>query len=366
MGLSVQAFLSFLLPVVSLPSYVGVWTEATNELPNSKLPDVPVSGNGVVGALLDATSTTLTIAIGSTNAWSCKASTVPGAIVPGHCGKISLGGLTVKGGVSFLNMSQTISSATLGSAWQSANGGLLITRTRIHPTLNVLATALSYYPPPSSNDPLNVNVSLWSAAASSAHAAPAPISCGCAAQQHPIACGDNAPLVFTERSGTSGNFSAATPRPYLATIAAAFVGGGGVTTSAAFSPPGGAWGVNTAVSVPPGLDSLWIVAGVGESYSATASDPSPAALSLVSNFSSAAALAALEAASDAWWLEFWSRSSVALPPPYLQTLFDGANYILGATAATAAAPADTAPPGLYGVWATSDDCDWNGDYTLGE
>ena len=35
-----------------------------------------------------------------------------------------------------------------------------------------------------------------------------------------------------------------------------------------------------------------------------------------------------------------------------------------APAATASVDPSVPPPGLYGVWATSDSCSWNGDYTL--
>lgn len=39
-----------------IPSQVGQWTTYTNALPDPKLPDVPLLGNGQLGILLDAHS----------------------------------------------------------------------------------------------------------------------------------------------------------------------------------------------------------------------------------------------------------------------------------------------------------------------
>jgi hypothetical protein len=71
---------------------------------------------------------------------------------------------------------------------------------------------------------------------------------------------------------------------------------------------------------------------------------------------------AIKADAASWWRAFWGRSSVSLPgQPGLEALWNGAAYAL---AATASVDPSVPPPGLYGVWATSDSCSWNGDYTL--
>ena len=95
--LTALLFSLFVITCVSdttTPSYVGVWDTPPNALPNNKLPDVPLSGNGVTGVLLDASNDSLFTYLGLTNAWSCRAGPSQNATVRGHCGKIAFGGLT--------------------------------------------------------------------------------------------------------------------------------------------------------------------------------------------------------------------------------------------------------------------------------
>ena len=93
---------------------------------------------------------------------------------------------------------------------------------------------------------------------------------------------------------------------------------------------------------------------VYERESTTKADPSAdAVLQAVG-----ADAAAIAAAAASWWRDFWGRSSVSLPgQPGLEALWNGAAYAL---AATSSVDPSVPPPGLYGVWATSDGCNWNG------
>ncbi len=365
----------------NLPTYVGVWTTPTNALPAKQLPDVPISGNGQLGLLLDTRAApfppsppppgaaSFSIWFSSNDMWSCRAPP-PGSAVAGNCGKVALGGvtLTLPPGLAFANFTQALASGELGSAWATAGGGLLTTRTRVHPSAAVATTALAWRPGAGDAPALALNATTWVREATPAHAAPAPAAVFCAAADGaPVPCGSPAAAAFGASRVASSGAAAYEPLARWAALATALVGGGGggggaasAQPGAALTPHGAAWGATFAFSLAGGGAGATLVTAEAEAASyAAGADPGPAAAAAA--LAAAAAPAAVAAASDAFWAAFYGKSSVALPPPYLQELYDGAAYVLGCTAA---ARAGAAPPGLYGVWATADDCAWNGDYTL--
>ena len=82
-------------------------------------------------------------------------------------------------------------------------------------------------------------------------------------------------------------------------------------------------------------------------------DPSPAALKLLKSvLDSSSGVVDVVMNSSKFWLEFWQVASVSLPSqPVIESMMYGAQYILACTSATSNA---SPGPGLYGVWATSD------------
>jgi len=117
--------------------------------------------------------------------------------------------------------------------------------------------------------------------------------------------------------------------------------------------------VGSVVSLAAGSSVTLLVAeaeAIGSEACKT--DPSFRAVSLSSSLDPDA----IDSSSSAFWKAYWGRSALFLPTrPRVQQLWYGASY---AMALTASRDPSTAPPGLYGVFATSDGCLWNGDYTL--
>ncbi|MCF7855843.1 MAG: hypothetical protein K9N51_13670, partial [Candidatus Pacebacteria bacterium] len=60
-----------------------------------------------------------------------------------------------------------------------------------------------------------------------------------------------------------------------------------------------------------------------------------------------------------WWAEFWAESLVEISDPFLEQNYYAANYCVGS-----ALRDPEFPTGLYGLWVTSDDPRWAGDYHL--
>lgn len=70
--------------------------------------------------------------------------------------------------------------------------------------------------------------------------------------------------------------------------------------------------------------------------------------------------AALRAASDAWWDEFWSASQVSLPDhPDVEHYWYLSHYIMACCS-----DPESYAPGLFGNFITSDTPNWGGDYHL--
>jgi alpha-L-fucosidase 2 len=89
-----------------------------------------------------------------------------------------------------------------------------------------------------------------------------------------------------------------------------------------------------------------------------AEDPLAAALAMAHE-SNAAMVATLEEKHREWWRAFWERSLVEISDPLLEQNYYVANY------AIASALRDPEfPTGLFGLWVTSDDPRWAGDYHL--
>ena len=70
-------------------------------------------------------------------------------------------------------------------------------------------------------------------------------------------------------------------------------------------------------------------------------------------------LRSLRAEHDAWWLDFWSRSLVEFDDAVIMRAYYLSQYVMG----SASRDPDFPPP-LFGVWATTDDRAWSGDYHL--
>ena len=70
-------------------------------------------------------------------------------------------------------------------------------------------------------------------------------------------------------------------------------------------------------------------------------------------------LAWIRAAHATWWKEWWSRSRVTTGDAELDRFYHGQVYLLGAGVRK-----DKFPPGLYGIWVTTDNAKWHNDFHL--
>ena len=107
-------------------------------------------------------------------------------------------------------------------------------------------------------------------------------------------------------------------------------------------------------------------AAAGGTGSGGPCDPLPVALAAAAKHSAAtpagreAAVAALRAAHDTFWVAFWSNSSISLPTERAtEALWYSAQWLIG----SASRPGKVAP-GLWGPWVHTDQPGWEGDFTL--
>ena len=70
-------------------------------------------------------------------------------------------------------------------------------------------------------------------------------------------------------------------------------------------------------------------------------------------------LQAMRSAHETWWKTWWGRSRIAIGDRELERFYYGQVYLLGATARPG-----LVPPGLYGIWVTTDNPGWHNDYHM--
>ena len=70
-------------------------------------------------------------------------------------------------------------------------------------------------------------------------------------------------------------------------------------------------------------------------------------------------LARIRAAHEAWWKAWWARSRIATGDAELDRFYCGQVYLLGAGVRSG-----KFPPGLYGIWVTTDSPRWHNDFHL--
>ena len=89
-----------------------------------------------------------------------------------------------------------------------------------------------------------------------------------------------------------------------------------------------------------------------------AKDPLAAALAMALKLSMKQ-VNTLLARHKEWWREFWAESTIEIGDPFLEKTYYMANYTLGS-----ALRDPEFSTGLFGLWVTSDDPRWAGDYHL--
>lgn len=105
------------------------------------------------------------------------------------------------------------------------------------------------------------------------------------------------------------------------------------------------------------------VGGGGQTYNyqdkLQTEEPTEEAGSLGAEYAKENALEELRTAHEHWWKDYWMKSYINIGDEEFHRYYYGSLYYMGA-----AARKDTLAPGLYGIWATTDQSKWNGDYHL--
>ena len=385
---------AILVPVQPTPpSVVGSWQNYPNALPTTQMSQVPLLGNGLLGVALDAHNDgnaeynsigpgqmkSIDLWINSNYFWSCTScgASDPDKTVPACCSTAAFGGLSlrVNSTLSFpiFSATEAISNGELSASIITSNGGSINVAVRIHPSEKVIISNFSWSPGP--GDPLSVeiDIAVWTLGKSrlseSGTGIPAPWASGCAdaVTLQPVTCGGSTiPLIFASRNASTVD---ALVMPVSAALAAGLWLGPSSTfvsaivqNNAPVYPPTLPFETSMRVSMSKGS---WAAAVVAEAETRGLSlvDPVAQALSLASA-TLAAPQNSISVASDSWWLDYWSKSSISLPEwPAIEEFWFSALYILACTSATEANE-EVVAPGLYGVWVTVDGPNWHGDYTL--
>ena len=101
-----------------------------------------------------------------------------------------------------------------------------------------------------------------------------------------------------------------------------------------------------------------VTVAVAMQSSLDAKEPLPAALEMARGLTAEKVAKLLEGHAQ-WWRDFWAKSLIEIGDPVLEQTYYAANYELGS-----ALRDPEFPTGLFGLWVTSDDPRWNGDYHL--
>jgi hypothetical protein len=380
--------------VPSPPAFVGVWSSYPRALPSLQLPQVPLTGNGAIGAALDAhnsvtppdalgpgSSNSLDVWVNSNGFWSCTScrGTDPDNTVPACCSTAAFGGVSFRVTPTFpgssplprFSATQALANGALAATLSTASGGEFALTLRVHPRDRLLVANFSWAPAPNDPPSVEVEAAVWVLGKGAIEGSwdtglPAPWGAGCLSLRTGARqpCGGPEQAVFASRNASTVN---ATVMPVSAALVMGLSAGPGATilgyavgNDAPVHPPTLPFEARARISVPGGSWGLAAFAQA-ETRGPGLGDPVPLAWATLADGRGGAGVAD---ASDAWWAATWAKSAVALPAqPAVEASWFGAQYVLAATSATTSSD-DLPAPGLYGVWVTADGPNWHGDYTL--
>ena len=380
------------------PPHVGTWAAYPRALPALQLPQVPLTGNGVLGAALDAhnaptppgalgpgSANAIDVWINSNGFWSC---TSCGSTDPDHteqpngcCSTAALGGVSFRVTGTFpgasplprFSASQALANGALSASLFTAAGGEFRLNLRMHPAARLLSANFTWLPAAGDPPAVEVAAAVWalgkgSLGGSWSTGTPAPWGAGClnlrSGAREPCAGGGGGPAqaVFASRNASTVD---ATVMPLSAALAVALWLGPGVealgaavANDAPAYPPTLPFEAVARVTVPGGAHGLAFIAQA-ETRGPGLGDPVPLAWATLASGRGFE----VPSAADAWWAGTWAKSAISLPAqPAMEAAWYGSQYILACTSATTSS--DDAPaPGLYGVWVSADGPNWHGDYS---
>eukprot|EP01060_Flectonema_neradi_P038580 TRINITY_DN814_c0_g1_i3.p1 TRINITY_DN814_c0_g1~~TRINITY_DN814_c0_g1_i3.p1 ORF type:complete len:764 (+),score=169.98 TRINITY_DN814_c0_g1_i3:52-2343(+) len=337
----------------------GEWDGDISGMPNAKLPQSPLLGNGYTGIAIDYRSNQTANKIGPGNGgsvdfwvntntmWQCANATQPqAAFPPPRCQRIAFGGYSIRpfSSVSSFSAVEEIETATLHTN-QSTASGILNTKTVMNPNEkgSFYTMMMSFGP---SNECQDVNITVWVVSST---------SIGSVSN---VSFEDSI-LQMNRRSSSHEESS-----PYSVWTALALfldvptVGEPIIRRNATSSFDE----VSAVVSVCPGKP-VTLMFGLADNFNNESNtvtnsfDPSQAAVSAAKK----ASVASIQSASDSFWSSYWKVATLDTPDfPNLNKGWYFAQYFTHCALGRLGSP----PSGLYGPWVSSDNPAWNGDYTL--
>ena len=323
------------LSTVAIPP--GEWVGNISGLPNAKLAQVPLLGNGYSGVAVDywasANETTTTgphqqgavdFWVNTQGNWACFAyQPTP------RCQRIAFGGFSLKlASLSVTNFSaQLLFTSAEVLTQQSTSKGTLTTTSRMDPHNDTVVTDLTW-----TGDCTTVQLSSWVMSSGG--------NAGTSQGRHVVSrkatngTGETPKNVWTAMAQSVSATMTALPRSE---------GNGFVQIASTFVVCAG----NTTRIVTSIVDNI----AQGNAY-----NPEPAAAASASSVD----VASLDHQRNAFWAEVWTRSVHFPDYPEITAGWFTSLYI----SLIGLGKANHAPSGLYGPWVTQDSPAWHGDYTL--
>jgi len=297
--------------------YKGVYDKPPAQTPTNKMPDGPLLGNGDIGVTLGGAPDELRLFISKADFWKTQGppkcpNTSAG---PRLLGQIVLLTPQLKGGA--YHFEQILYTAEGVGRFQAGNATLEM-RTWVAATQNTVVVELT------------------------ARGAPLPIKAQFWTQRSDGATGENTAEGRCFVSTTRYNAPDIVV-PCEAAMACASLG-----TSLPVDKEGLA-----GCTLEPGR-TLRFVACVATNHEAPDYSRRARALAAAVDETS---LETLRTAHRKWWSDFWSESFVEIGDELIEKYYYGAQYIMASCSRNA-----SFPPGLYGIWTTTDRPEWNGDY----
>ncbi len=396
---------------------VGTWTSAPNALPDPQLPHVPLVGNGRIGVAVDASShmrnvypfpgqtNAIDLYINTNSFWSCIDSDSPlcgrdadpDHVVPACCSVAAVGGLTLY----VRNHTGPLDAPPLSFKAQQHVANGTVVASLYSPTSGLQLTAVIYTDPDTATVAVNVTVStpspavvevdvlLWIVGSNTktlpTH--PAPVFIGCIDPDTATPAPCNASLGKPLALGGARAASTVPQNKTMAITAALVASISAPALSYFVASPLSDDSRHAVVGATLALSSqqpcVSIVVREGEAnntgfhlHTATADTntdtdtDNKANTNVLDSLFRAMMLQSPEShdttriasRNNDFYTTFWNASSISLPSrPRVEQLWYGA---LAALVGFSSADPAVVAGGLYGPWATMDNPNWHGDYTV--
>ncbi|AXY74335.1 trehalose hydrolase [Paraflavitalea soli] len=291
--------------------YKAIFNEAPRMVPTSKVPDAPLAGNGDIGLTLGGSPDNLCFYLGKNDFWRAW------PVYPG-------------GGIAFPGALQVSSEALKGASWYAeqvmdkavVKGRFTKGNTSVSLTAWVAATHNTVVVEFISNKACRLQLKLWAPEGNTAV---------------------NGAGVTNQVQWVTRSFNDTALQEWPCHVAIAMKTLGAVVDQ------------NNYIELLPGKKitiTLTLYTSFDQPQWKEQAIREAGALTAVS-------VANMRIQHEAWWRQFWLRSSVRIGDPYLEQYYYASQYLLACSSR-----GDKFAPGIWGPFITKDSTAWGGDYHL--